>query len=107
MTDPLDSKYADIYTIVAAIPEGRVATYGQIARLSNRPNGARQIGYALAANKDTALPWHRVINSQGRISARADSGYEDYQRLLLEEEGVEFSLRGAIDLSIFQWDGRE
>ena len=100
-----DSYYEQIYEMVCSIPEGKVATYGQIARLVNRPNGARQVGYALAAlPEDHEVPWHRVINAKGEISARSKSGYEDYQRILLEEEGVEFNPAGRIYLTQFRWD---
>ena len=96
--------YHQIYQQVCQIPEGRVATYGQIARMINRPRGARQVGYALAAlEQDSGVPWHRVINVQGKVSPRAVGGYEDYQRALLEAEGVVFDLHGRIDLSRFQW----
>jgi len=96
--------YDDIYAAVCRIPEGRVATYGQIARLINRPLGARQIGYALAAlSDDRQVPWHRVVNAQGGISRRAKGGYEEYQRILLESEGVAFDESGRIDLSQFLW----
>lgn len=87
------------------IPEGKVATYGQIAGLAGRPNGARQVGYALAnAGEKEQLPWHRVINAKGEISARAHPDFVDYQRMLLEEEGIEFSLNGRIDLSKYRWE---
>lgn len=96
--------YDGIYAVVCRIPEGRVATYGQIARLLNRPRGARQIGYALAAlSDDRQVPWYRVVNAQGGISRRAKCGYEDYQRILLESEGVTFDESGRIDLSKFLW----
>lgn len=81
-----------------------MATYGQIARLAGRPNGARQVGYVLAnASPEQALPWHRVINAKGEVSARAHVDYEDYQRMLLEEEGVQFDLRGRVNLKHYQW----
>lgn len=96
--------YQDIYTVVSCIPEGKVATYGQVARLAGKPNGARQVGYALAALKDPDVPWQRVVNARGEISPRAKSGYEEYQRILLEEEGIEFGLNGKIDLSQFLWE---
>jgi methylated-DNA-protein-cysteine methyltransferase-like protein len=96
--------YDEIYAVVCRIPEGQVATYGQIARLINRPRGARQVGYALAAlSDDKQVPWHRVVNAQGCISRRADSGYEDYQRKLLEGEGITFDENGRIDLSRYLW----
>lgn len=90
--------------MVRRIPEGRVATYGQIARLIKRPRGARQIGYALAAlSDDKQVPWHRVVNAQGGISQRANADYEEYQRILLESEGVAFDANGRIDLSQYLW----
>lgn len=103
---PLEpSLYQQIYEIVGLIPDGRVATYGQIARLIGLPRNARQVGYALAAlPEDHEFPWHRVVNTKGEISSRAKAGYEDYQRILLEEEGVEFSPAGRIYLKQFLWD---
>ena len=99
------SSYDDIYAVVSLIPEGKVATYGQVARLAGRPNGARQVGYALAALSDEhSVPWHRVINAQGKVSLRATPGYEDYQQMLLEEEGVEFGLHNVINLKEYLWD---
>ena len=101
----MHSYYQDIYATVALIPEGKVATYGQIAHLIGLPRHARQVGYALAAlPEDNEIPWHRVVNARGEISARAKPGYEDYQRILLEEEGVEFRVDGRIFLNIYQWD---
>lgn len=99
------STYDDIYTIVSLIPEGRVATYGQVARLAGRINGARQVGYALAGiSRDLELPWHRVINAQGKISTRSNSSSENIQQMLLQEEGVVFKSNGTVDLKQFCWD---
>ena len=92
--------------MVDRIPPGQVATYGQIARLLGQPRGARQVGYALAAlSPDSPVPWHRVVNAQGRISPRGLDGAHDLQRLLLEDEGVAFDNQGRIDLSRFGWSG--
>jgi len=97
--------YDSIYAVVCRIPEGSVATYGQIARLLGMSGHARRVGYALAALREpTTVPWHRVINARGEISRRADPGYEDYQRILLESEGIEFDAHGRIALSKFQWN---
>jgi methylated-DNA-protein-cysteine methyltransferase-like protein len=97
--------YSRIWAIIEQIPPGRVATYGQIAALAGYPGQARQIGYALhALPEGTAVPWHRVINSRGEISERSEVGWESYQRYLLEEEGVEFSPRGRVDLDRFRWE---
>lgn len=96
-------KHQDIYNLVKQIPEGRVATYGQIANLLGFPRHARQIGYALAAlENDNDTPWHRVINSKGELSHRG-SGGEEFQRIFLEEEDVVFNLNGRISLKDFQW----
>ena len=90
--------------MVCRIPEGRVATYGQIAKLIGFPNHARQIGYALAAlSGERDVPWHRVINSKGKISRRGIDGYDDYQRILLEDENIIFDDNGYISLNKFQW----
>jgi methylated-DNA-protein-cysteine methyltransferase-like protein len=99
------STYARIYRVVAKIPRGKVATYGQVAALAEMPRAARQVGYALAALRDDAkgVPWQRVINSKGEISARFEPGFEDLQRVLLEQEGVRFNAQGRVDLDKVQW----
>ena len=84
-----------------------MATYGQIALLAGMPRAARQAGLALRVTPDNIkIPWHRVVNAQGLISRRLanwESGSDDYQRILLENEGVEFSAEGKIDLKKFRW----
>jgi len=79
-----------IYQAVAAIPEGKVATYGQVADLAGLPGRARMVGRVLSRlPKDTRLPWHRIINAAGRISFSPGSdGFERQQQRLLAE-GVE------------------
>ncbi|MFQ5349104.1 MAG: MGMT family protein [Thermoanaerobaculia bacterium] len=95
---------ARIYEMVARIPHGRVATYGQIAALAGAPRHARQVGYALYdLPSGAALPWHRVINARGEISPRSEPGWDGFQRQLLEAEGVEFR-RGRIDLRRYRWE---
>lgn len=96
--------YRSIYRVVRGIPEGRVSTYGEVARLAGFPGAARQVGYALhALPEGSKVPWHRVINAKGEISARSEEGPDHLQRILLEEEGVEFDLRGRCDLSRWRW----
>jgi methylated-DNA-protein-cysteine methyltransferase related protein len=91
---------------VRRIPRGRVATYGQIARLAGLPGHARQVGYALhALSSATAVPWQRVINAAGAISLRPTTGGVS-QRLLLEKEGVEFDARGRVSLAKYAWRPR-
>ncbi len=97
------TSYQRIYDVVRRIPEGRVATYGQVAAEAGLPGHARQVGYALHALDDESVPWQRVINAQGRVSPRAEPGWEGFQRHLLESEGVAFSDRGVIDLKRFRW----
>lgn len=99
------TNYERIYATVRRIPEGRVATYGQIAALAGIPRQARQVGYALAALKadDGNVPWHRVINAKGGISLRSAPGYDDLQRVLLRGEGVVFDAHGRIALRKYQW----
>ena len=100
-------KYAHIYAVIKKIPKGKVATYGQIAALAGIARGARQVGTALRSTPDNLkLPWQRVINAQGRISLRLkdwESGGDDYQKVLLENEGVAISAEGKIDLKRYRW----
>jgi methylated-DNA-protein-cysteine methyltransferase related protein len=98
------SSYEKIWKVVSEIPYGTVATYGQIAMLANLEGHARLVGYALHAVKsDRKLPWHRVINSQGRISLTGPTAKR--QRKLLEAEGIQFSPAGRISLSTYKWKG--
>ncbi|HZT81153.1 MAG TPA: MGMT family protein [Gemmataceae bacterium] len=104
---PPSDTYARIYAVVRRIPRGRVATYGQVADLAGLPGHARQVGYALhALLEHSRVPWHRVINSQGRVSLRSQSGSHQLQRFLLEAEGVRFNTEGRVSLSQFRWRPR-
>lgn len=103
------SRWRTFYRWIERIPEGRVATYGQIAALAGLPRHARQVGYALAALPEaSAVPWQRVVNAKGEVSLRSagDFGRSGFQRHLLEEEGVLFDLWGRIDLARFGWRPR-
>jgi len=94
-----------VHQLVRGIPRGKVATYGQIARMAGAPHGARTVGWAMHGVKEgDDIPWHRVINARGQISLREGAGGE-LQRALLEEEGVEFAGAGRIDLKRFGWEG--
>jgi methylated-DNA-protein-cysteine methyltransferase-like protein len=98
----------DVYAVVRKIPRGKVATYGQIAALMLMPRHARHVGNALG-NVPTGvkIPWHRVVNGAGKISLRLshwESGSEQLQRILLEDEGVVFGANGRIDLKQFRWE---
>lgn len=96
--------YKKFYAVVRRIPRGKVATYGQVAALAGYPRHSRHVGFALAhLPTGSKLPWQRVVNSQGRISRRGLDGNDEWQRILLEEEGVEFR-EGRIDLRRFRWE---
>ncbi len=105
---PEKTAYRGIYEIVMRIPRGRVASYGRIARMAGC--GARQVGYAMAAAPPGArIPWHRVINSKGEISARKEGGNggESRQRDKLLREGVVFDRNGRVDFARFGWGAEE
>ena len=86
-----------IWKAVAQIPRGQVASYGGIARRAGAPRRARLVGHALKVAPDALdLPWHRVLNAQGRISLPAGSRAHRLQRRLLEAEGVRF-VNGRVD----------
>jgi methylated-DNA-protein-cysteine methyltransferase-like protein len=96
--------YARIYRVIARIPRGRVATYGQIAALAGLGGHARQVGYALSSLPEgSGVPWHRVINAKGAVSVRSEKGCDSEQRRLLEAEGVDFDERGRVSLAKFRW----
>lgn len=103
-----ERRWQRLWRVVARIPRGRVATYGQIAALAGLAGQARQVGYALAALPDASrVPWQRVINARGEVSERRDFDGAPRQRLLLAEEGIEFDARGRVDLARFGWRPRD
>jgi len=104
MRSPTKSFFERVYQVVRLIPPGKVATYGQIARMLEAPHAARTVGWAMASSTDDDVPWQRVVNAQGRISGarRVELGL---QRELLEAEGVVFDEDGRIDLDVYQWEG--
>lgn len=89
---------------IKKIPKGKVATYGQVAAMAGSPRASRQVVRILhSSSKKHNLPWHRVINSQGKISLKKGLGYE-IQQALLEKERVKFQLDGSIDLKKYLWE---
>jgi methylated-DNA-protein-cysteine methyltransferase-like protein len=97
--------YDTIYSVVASIPRGRVATYGQVAELAGLPRRARLVGYALRELPENSdVPWHRVVNASGQISRRGRPDSERDQRALLEAEGVVFGRRNRLSLNRFRWE---
>lgn len=105
--DQTGSVYQKIYAAVRMIPEGRVSTYGWIARLAGS-GSARLVGYAMAGLRyGTDVPWHRVINHKGRISPRSGGDGDAIQRALLENEGVAFDKQSRVDLKRYGWPGND
>ena len=103
--DKITSRWRCFYDIVEQIPEGRVATYGQIAEIAGFKGHARQVGYALAALSEARandVPWHRVINARGEVSLRTGSSGHRIQRKLLEAEGIVFRAE-RVDLKQWRW----
>ncbi|MCA0971201.1 MGMT family protein [Halobacillus litoralis] len=91
----------NVLEIIQHIPEGKVMTYGQVARLAGNPRAARQVSRALHSMSDKYnLPWHRVINAQGKVAIRDEEGYE-IQRMSLESEGIPV-INGRVNLADYQ-----
>ena len=94
-----------IWLIVSQIPEGQVATYGQVAEMAKIPRRARLVGNVLSQlPAGSTLPWHRVINSRGELSFPQGTPRYQKQKELLESEGVVF-LNSKIKLTVYRWDG--
>ena len=94
-----------ILTMINNIPPGQVASYGQIARLAGVPRNARQVVAILRSLPPrSGVPWHRVVNSQGKISERKTPDCKSRQRILLENEGVELNERNKVSLSEYGWN---
>ncbi len=92
-----------IWQVVALIPSGKVATYGDVAAQAGLPGAARRVGRALKIlPSGTRIPWHRVVNGQGRLSLPDDSVSKYTQRERLEAEGVVFRKNSSIDLSRYR-----
>ena len=100
MSGPVFSAFCDI---VRQIPAGKVATYGQVARLAGMPRCARTVGYAMAACRDPSVPCHRVVDRFGGTKACFDTFAPGTQRAMLEAEGILFRPDGAVDLAHCQW----
>lgn len=99
--------YERIYAVVRRIPRGRVATYGQVAKLAGLGGQPRMVGYALhALPTGSRVPWQRVVNAAGRISQRADPRAALRQRTILEGEGVAFDAQELIPLDRHRWKPR-
>lgn len=92
-----------IWETIRDIPEGNVASYGQVAEVAGIPRGARQVAYALrVAPDELALPWYRVITASGKLAFEQGSASFRRQRDLLADEGVTM-LNGKVDMDTYRW----
>lgn len=103
--------FADrVFAVVQQIPRGKVATYGQVARMIGAPRSARYVGYALHANPSpgtdpASIPCHRVVFKDGRMATGFAFGGPGVQQEMLEQEGVAFDDEGRVVMADFQWNG--
>jgi methylated-DNA-protein-cysteine methyltransferase-like protein len=113
-----ESFFRLVWTIVRQVPRGMVTTYGQVASMIPPPLGVQAADYdrlgpvwvgkamnAVSSVDETAVPWQRVINSQGEISLPEGSRTALEQRQRLEAEGVEFDAKGRVNLNRWGWNG--
>jgi len=101
----MEGFFKKVYSVVSEIPKGKVATYGQIAKLLDAPRFSQIVGFALHSNPDIArIPCHRVVNREGRICNGFAFGGEKAQRELLEKEGVKVDKDGVVDLKKYLWN---
>ncbi len=97
--------FGQVYEIVKQIPCGKVASYGQIARLAGNPRASRAVGYALHVNPQPGvIPCHRVVNRQGRLAPAFAFGGLDAQKNMLAAEGVRVTGEDCVDMKQFGWD---
>ena len=95
----MNTFFKGVYDTVAKIPQGKVASYGQIAIMLGKPRGAREVGWAMRHCPE-GLPWQRVVKADGSI---AGGEYESLRRTLLEEEGIAFLIDGRVNMKECQW----
>lgn len=94
-----------VYDVVKRIPCGKVATYGQIARLCGHPRASRQVGWALHVNPEPYVtPCHRVVNREGKLAGAFAFGGKNIQHDLLAAEGVTFIDEDTVDLTKHLWE---
>jgi len=94
-----------VWQVIHSIPSGKVCTYGHVAHMAGLPKQARAVGkYLSQLPNGSKIPWHRVINAQGKLSFPIDSSRYDKQRALLQEEGIFFT-NNKIKLNLYLWQG--
>jgi methylated-DNA-protein-cysteine methyltransferase-like protein len=95
-----------VYAAVSRVPAGRVATYGQIARMAGSPRAARQVGWELHRNPEPGvIPCHRVVFKDGSLAPGFAFGGPCEQRRLLRGEGVRFADENHVDMAVCRWEG--
>lgn len=100
----MTSFFEEVYAAVKTIPYGKVCSYGQVALMTGHPGAARQVGWALSGlQPGNDIPWHRVINAQGKISLKGRGDIADLQKHLLEKEGVIFDINDKINMETYQY----
>jgi len=95
--------FSRVYMIVAKIPYGRVATYGDIAEACGIRSSARTVGWALNGAKEYGLPCHRVVNRFGALTGKMHFGSQDLMKELLQSEGIEFDKNDCVILKKYLW----
>ena len=102
----MDNFFQRVFDIVKQIPEGRVTTYGQIARMIGEPHKARYVGFAMHQSPGVAggVPCHRVVFKDGSLAPGFAFGGPDAQRVLLEKEGITFQPDGRVDMKACSWE---
>jgi methylated-DNA-protein-cysteine methyltransferase-like protein len=104
--DPTDAKREAIFFALRAVPYGKVVSYGQLAAMAGLPHAARLAGKVLSSlPKSTELPWHRVVNAQGKISFPIESPPFQHQKQRLEQEGIIF-FNNKINLRIYGYNAQ-
>jgi methylated-DNA-protein-cysteine methyltransferase-like protein len=91
--------FAQVYDVVGQIPRGKVASYGQIARMLGRPRAAREVGRAMRCCPEN-LPWQRVVMADGAV---AGGVFSEMRRAILESEDISFLSDGRVDMTVCRW----
>ena len=95
-----------VLKVVARIPKGRLASYGQVAMMAGYPRAARQVGWVLhGLPSGSNMPWQRVVNTNGYVPSKGREFDAMQQIALLRGEGIEVGDDGAMDLESYRWDG--
>ncbi|RPJ02838.1 MAG: methyltransferase [Chloroflexi bacterium] len=93
-----------VYALVRHIPPGKVLSYGRVGQLLGMPHGAREVGWAMGVLRDDTVPWHRVVNAQGRVSIKGKPEAAALQRARLEAEGITLDKYDRLDMEQHLWD---